>query len=44
MLASAIVGSEMAMLDAGIQVTPGSGIAAASECWRQTAAPLAARG
>ena len=44
MLASAIVGSEMAMLDAGIQVTPGSGIAAASEYWRETAAPLAARG
>ena len=44
MLASAIVGSEMAMLDAGIKVTPGSGIAAASEYWRQTAAPLAARG
>ncbi len=44
MLSSAIVGSEMAMRDAGIQVTPGSGIAAASEYWRKTAAPLAPRG
>lgn len=44
MLASAITGSEMAMRDAGIPVTPGSGIAAACEYWRETAAPLAPRG
>ena len=43
MLASAIAGSEMSLLDAGINVTPGSGIAAASEYWRKTAAPLAPR-
>lgn len=43
MLASAITGAEMAMLDAGIKVTPGSGIAAASEYWRSTATPLAPR-
>jgi alanine-glyoxylate transaminase/serine-glyoxylate transaminase/serine-pyruvate transaminase len=43
MLASAIAGSEMSLLDAGIKVTPGSGIAAASEYWRKTATPLAPR-
>lgn len=44
MLASAITGSEMAMRDAGIPIVPGSGIAAAAEYWRETAAPLAPRG
>ncbi|MBL6934521.1 MAG: aminotransferase class V-fold PLP-dependent enzyme [Alphaproteobacteria bacterium] len=34
MLASAIVGAEMAMLDNGFDIKPGSGIAAASEYWR----------
>ncbi|BBL70865.1 aminotransferase class V-fold PLP-dependent enzyme [Methylogaea oryzae] len=43
-LSSAIVGAEMAMLDVGIPVTPGSGIAAASSYWRETAKPLAPRG
>ena len=33
-LMAAIAGAEMAMLDVGIQVTPGSGVAAASEYWR----------
>ncbi len=33
--ASAIAGSEMAMRDCGINVTPGSGLAAAGEYWRQ---------
>jgi len=40
MLASAIVGAEMAMRDVGIDVKPGSGIAGAMEYWRETAAPL----
>jgi alanine-glyoxylate transaminase/serine-glyoxylate transaminase/serine-pyruvate transaminase len=44
MLASAITGAEMSMRDTGIDVKPGSGIAAASEYWRETAKPLAARG
>jgi alanine-glyoxylate transaminase/serine-glyoxylate transaminase/serine-pyruvate transaminase len=35
MLASAIVGAEMAMLDNGFDIKPGSGIAAASEYWRK---------
>ncbi|GAB6067308.1 aminotransferase class V-fold PLP-dependent enzyme [Methylothermus subterraneus] len=42
MLASAIVGAEMAMRDVGINVQPGSGIAAAMEYWRATAPPLPA--
>ncbi|MFY7956388.1 MAG: aminotransferase class V-fold PLP-dependent enzyme [Burkholderiaceae bacterium] len=33
-LMAAIAGAEMAMLDCGISVTPGSGVAAASEYWR----------
>lgn len=43
-LCSAIAGSEMAMRDAGIQVTPGSGIAAAGEYWRETAKAIPPRG
>jgi alanine-glyoxylate transaminase/serine-glyoxylate transaminase/serine-pyruvate transaminase len=35
MLLGAIAGSEMAMLDAGINVEPGSGVAAAQSFWRQ---------
>jgi alanine-glyoxylate transaminase / serine-glyoxylate transaminase / serine-pyruvate transaminase len=34
MLMGAIAGAEMAMLDVGIQVTPGSGVGAASDYWR----------
>jgi len=34
MLMAAIAGAEMAMLDVGIEVTPGSGVAAASNYWR----------
>jgi alanine-glyoxylate transaminase/serine-glyoxylate transaminase/serine-pyruvate transaminase len=40
MLVSALAGAEMAMRDVGIQVTPGSGVGAAEEYWRSTAAPL----
>lgn len=36
-LMAAIAGAEMAMLDCGIQVQPGSGVAAASEYWRNQA-------
>jgi alanine-glyoxylate transaminase/serine-glyoxylate transaminase/serine-pyruvate transaminase len=43
MLVGAIGGAEMAMRDAGIKVTPGSGVAAAQEYWRSTAAPLSKR-
>jgi alanine-glyoxylate transaminase/serine-glyoxylate transaminase/serine-pyruvate transaminase len=43
MLLGAIAGAEMAMRDVGISVTPGSGVAAAAEYYRGTAAPLAGR-
>jgi alanine-glyoxylate transaminase/serine-glyoxylate transaminase/serine-pyruvate transaminase len=35
-LMAAIAGAEMAMLDCGIKVQPGSGVAAASDYWRHT--------
>jgi len=35
-LMAAIAGAEMAMLDCGIKVQPGSGVAAASEYWRNS--------
>src|SRR5213593_2246016 len=40
MLLGAIAGAEMAMRDVGIPVTPGSGVAAAAEWYRSSAAPL----
>lgn len=43
MLLGGIAGAEMAMRDVGIKVAPGSGVAAAQEYWRSTAAPLAKR-
>ena len=35
--------AEMAMRDVGIAVQPGSGVAAATEYWRTTAAPIPGR-
>jgi alanine-glyoxylate transaminase/serine-glyoxylate transaminase/serine-pyruvate transaminase len=43
MLLGALAGTEMAMRDLGVQVTPGSGVAAAEESYRATAAPLPPR-
>jgi len=43
MLLGAIAGAEMAMRDVGMKITPGSGIAAAEEYWRSTAAALPKR-
>jgi alanine-glyoxylate transaminase / serine-glyoxylate transaminase / serine-pyruvate transaminase len=43
MLLGGIAGAEMAMRDAGVRVTPGSGVAAAEEYWRGTAKPLPKR-
>ena len=43
MLLGAIAGAEMAMRDVGLQITPGSGVAAAAEHYRGTAAPLPPR-
>jgi alanine-glyoxylate transaminase/serine-glyoxylate transaminase/serine-pyruvate transaminase len=34
MLLGALAGAEMAMADAGIDVVPGSGVAAAQDYWR----------
>jgi len=39
MLMGAIAGAEMAMLDMGVPVEPGSGVAAASTYWRSNKAP-----
>jgi alanine-glyoxylate transaminase / serine-glyoxylate transaminase / serine-pyruvate transaminase len=43
MLLGALAGAEMAMRDVGIEVEPGSGVAAAQEYWRSTATPLSKR-
>ncbi|MBA3758898.1 MAG: aminotransferase class V-fold PLP-dependent enzyme [Gemmatimonadales bacterium] len=43
MLLGAIAGAEMAMRDVGMKITPGSGVAAAEEYWRSTAAALPKR-
>jgi alanine-glyoxylate transaminase/serine-glyoxylate transaminase/serine-pyruvate transaminase len=43
MLLGALAGAEMAMRDVGIDVQPGSGVAAAQEHFRSTAKPLAAK-
>jgi alanine-glyoxylate transaminase/serine-glyoxylate transaminase/serine-pyruvate transaminase len=39
MLMGAIAGAEMAMLDCGVQIEPGSGVAAAGSYWRSNPAP-----
>jgi len=43
MLLGGLAGAEMSMRDAGVKVTPGSGVAAAEEYWRGTAKPLPRR-
>jgi len=43
MLMAAIAGAEMAMLDAGIKLEPGSGVAAAGNYWRTHATPAGLR-
>jgi alanine-glyoxylate transaminase/serine-glyoxylate transaminase/serine-pyruvate transaminase len=43
MLLGGIAGAEMAMRDVGIKVELGSGVAAAQDYWRSTAAPLPQR-
>jgi alanine-glyoxylate transaminase/serine-glyoxylate transaminase/serine-pyruvate transaminase len=43
-LIQAVAGAEMAMRDVGLMVEPGSGVAAAQEYYRQTAAPVALDG
>lgn len=36
MMCSAVSGAEMAMIDAGMKIKPGSGIGRAIEYWQQT--------
>ena len=43
MLIGGIAGAEMALRDAGVKLTPGSGVAAAAEYWRGTAPALSKR-
>ncbi|PRW60237.1 serine--glyoxylate aminotransferase isoform B [Chlorella sorokiniana] len=43
MLSSALCGAEMALIDAGVPVTPGSGVSRAIEYWQQTAKPIPTR-
>lgn len=43
MLLGALGGAEMAMLDAGIRIEPGSGVAAAQNCWRSSDAATTTR-
>jgi alanine-glyoxylate transaminase / serine-glyoxylate transaminase / serine-pyruvate transaminase len=39
MLMAALAGCEMAMVDCGVKIAPGSGIAAAADFWRRNAPP-----
>ena len=41
MLLGAIAGAEMAMLDVGVKIEPGSGVAAAQKYWRSNSRPRA---
>jgi alanine-glyoxylate transaminase/serine-glyoxylate transaminase/serine-pyruvate transaminase len=43
MLLGAIAGAEMAMLDAGVKIEPGSGVAAAQKYWRANSAAAASK-
>jgi alanine-glyoxylate transaminase/serine-glyoxylate transaminase/serine-pyruvate transaminase len=43
MLSSALCGAEMAMIDSGIPITPGSGIAKAIEYWHSTSSVIPTR-
>jgi alanine-glyoxylate transaminase/serine-glyoxylate transaminase/serine-pyruvate transaminase len=44
MLLGALAGTEMALRDAGVSITPGSGVAAAEEHWRGAAAQTSGSG
>ena len=44
MLLGAIAGAEMAMLDVGVKIEPGSGVAAAQNYWRSNSAAAVAAG
>ncbi len=43
MLVSALAGAEMAMIDSGISVKPGSGVGKAIEYWQKSASVIKTR-
>lgn len=43
MLSSALAGTEMALLNAGVKITPGSGIGAAIQYWSDTSSVIKTR-
>lgn len=43
MLSSALCGAEMALIDAGVPITPGSGVARAIEYWQKTSRVIPTR-
>lgn len=43
MLSSALCGAEMALVDAGVPVVPGSGVSRAIEYWQQTSRVIPTR-
>lgn len=43
MMCSALCGTEMAMIDAGIKIKPGSGVARAIDYWQKTSKVIPTR-
>lgn len=43
MLSAALVGAEMAMIDTGMNITPGSGVGRAAAYWQKTAKVIKTR-
>jgi len=43
MLSSALCGAEMALMDAGVPITPGSGVSRAIEYWQKTSKVIPTR-
>lgn len=43
MLSGALAGVEMAMIDSGIKITPGSGVSKAISFWQQTSKIIPSR-
>ena len=43
MIASALAGTEMALRNVGVKITPGSGVGAAIEYWSSTSKPIKGR-
>ena len=43
MMCSALCGTEMALIDAGVEIKPGSGVGKAIEYWQQTSKVIPTR-